>query len=159
MDAAKRIVGSLQDSVLPIQGPPGAGKTFTGARMIVELVKQGKRVGVTATSHKVIGNLLKEIITAATKAGVQGLTCLQKLSEEPEIPLPGIRVVTKNAEARAALRGGAQVLSGTAWLWSSEDFFEAVDVLFVDEAGQMALAPSRLNRFCRTQATTCTSAS
>jgi len=138
--AAKRIVGLLQDSVLPIQGPPGAGKTFTGARMIVELVKQGKRVGVTATSHKVIGNLLREVVTAAKETGVQGLNCLQKLPQVPEIPLPGIRVTTKNAEARTALQGGVQVLGGTAWLWSSENFFEAVDVLFVDEAGQMALA-------------------
>jgi len=32
------------------------------------------------------------------------------------------------------------VLGGTAWLWSREEFFEAVDVLFVDEAGQMSLA-------------------
>lgn len=47
---AKVLVGSLakKASVLPIQGPPGSGKTFTGARMIVELVKQGGRVGVTA---------------------------------------------------------------------------------------------------------------
>ena len=81
--AAKRIVGLLQDSVLPIQGPPGAGKTFTGARMIVELVKQGKRVGVTATSHKVIGNLLREVVTAAKETGVQGLNCLQKLPQVP----------------------------------------------------------------------------
>ena len=26
------------------------------------------------------------------------------------------------------------------WLWAQEDYFEAVDVLFVDEAGQMSLA-------------------
>jgi predicted RecB family nuclease len=56
VDAAKRIVVSLDDSVLAIQGPPGAGKTFTGARMILEVVRQGKRVGITATSHKVIRN-------------------------------------------------------------------------------------------------------
>lgn len=53
LTASKRLVGLLQESVLPIQGPPGAGKTFTGARMIIELVRQGKRVGVTATSHTV----------------------------------------------------------------------------------------------------------
>jgi uncharacterized protein len=32
------------------------------------------------------------------------------------------------------------VVAGTAWLWAREDYFEAVDVLFVDEAGQMSLA-------------------
>ena len=45
VDAAKRIGTLLDCSVLPIQGPPGSGKTFTGARMICELVRQGKRVG------------------------------------------------------------------------------------------------------------------
>ena len=32
------------------------------------------------------------------------------------------------------------MLGGTAWLWSREDAAGAVDVLFVDEAGQMSLA-------------------
>ena len=32
------------------------------------------------------------------------------------------------------------MLGGTAWLWAREDFAGAVDVLFVDEAGQMSLA-------------------
>jgi superfamily I DNA and/or RNA helicase len=36
--------------------------------------------------------------------------------------------------------GAAQVAAGTAWLWAREEFFEAVDVLFVDEAGQLTLA-------------------
>src|SRR5207248_2972915 len=29
---------------------------------------------------------------------------------------------------------------GTPWMWARPEFFEAVDVLFVDEAGQMSLA-------------------
>jgi uncharacterized protein len=46
-----------------------------------------------------------------------------------------------NASVRNALRsGGASVVAGTAWLFAREDFAEAVDVLFVDEAGQMSLA-------------------
>ncbi len=51
---ARRIALGLDQSVLPIQGPPGSGKTYTGARMIVELVRAGKRVGITATAHKAI---------------------------------------------------------------------------------------------------------
>src|SRR5690606_30718426 len=42
---------NLHNSILPIQGPPGAGKTYTGAQMILALLKAGKRVGVTAVSH------------------------------------------------------------------------------------------------------------
>jgi uncharacterized protein len=46
-----------------------------------------------------------------------------------------------NKKARHALDSGeAQGVGGTAWLWSHADLAGAVDVLFVDEAGQMALA-------------------
>ena len=57
--ATKRLALELDGGVLPIQGPPGSGKTYTGARMICELVKAGKKVGVTAVSHRVIRKLLE----------------------------------------------------------------------------------------------------
>ena len=44
-------------------------------------------------------------------------------------------------EALQGLQSGAvNVLGGTPWLWSSVEFSDSVDVLFVDEAGQMSLA-------------------
>ena len=54
----------------------------------------------------------------------------------------GVAVAKKdNEEAWAALRSGkANVVGGTSWLWSPEPAFEVVDVLFIDEAGQMSLA-------------------
>ena len=64
-DAARRLAAELDGGALPVQGPPGSGKTWAGARMIVELVKRGKRVGVSAVSHKVIENLLRSVIGAA----------------------------------------------------------------------------------------------
>ena len=39
------------------RGPPGRGKTLTGARTIVDLLANGKRVGVTADSHRVHPNI------------------------------------------------------------------------------------------------------
>jgi uncharacterized protein len=139
--AAKRLGTMLNNSVLAIQGPPGAGKTFTGARMICELVRQGKKVGITATSHKVIGNLLKEAVVAAAEAGLNNLKCVQKIRKEdkPEHDPPHILTTVDNKETLAAFLDGANVLAGTQWLWTQEDYFEAVDVLFVDEAGQMSL--------------------
>ncbi len=75
------------------------------------------------------------------ECGIQGLRCIQRVKEETcRNTVPGITFATDNAEPLAALRAGAQVVAGTAWLWSREDYFEAVDVLFVDEAGQMSLA-------------------
>ena len=57
----------LDETVLAIQGPPGTGKTYTAARMILDLVDAGKRVGVTAQSHRVIANLLESVQRAAAE--------------------------------------------------------------------------------------------
>ena len=52
---------ALDETTLPIQGPPGTGKTYTGARMIARLLAAGRRVGITAQSHKAISNILQEV--------------------------------------------------------------------------------------------------
>jgi predicted RecB family nuclease len=140
LDAALRIGSQLDHSVLAIQGPPGSGKTFTGARMICDLVRQGKKVGITATSHKVIRNLLDDVLKAAPEFGLNEFSCIQKVREDEEDHPPGIRLTKDNAEPLAALRSDIDVGAGTAWLWSREEYSAAVDVLFVDEAGQMSLA-------------------
>jgi hypothetical protein len=41
-----------------------------------------------------------------------------------------------NEETRAAFLAGADVLAGTQGLWTQHDYFEGVDVLFIDEAGR-----------------------
>jgi predicted RecB family nuclease len=138
---AERLALALDCSVLPIQGPPGSGKTYAGARMICELVRAGKRVGVTATSHKVIRCLLDRVGQVARERGLS-VRCLQKVSELSADPHDGIVVETaKNSDVVAALAGGhVNVAGGTAWLWSRPELFESIDVLVVDEAGQMSLA-------------------
>jgi len=139
-NTACRIVLALGDSVFAIQGPPGSGKTYTGARMICELVKRGKKIGVTALSHKVIRNMLDAVVEAAQEKGVAGVLCMHRDTGGEESG--GVAVAKKNNdEALEALRSGkANVLGGTSWLWAPEPSFEAVDVLFIDEAGQMSLA-------------------
>ena len=139
---ACRIGGVLDESVFAIQGPPGAGKTFTGARMICRLVQAGKKVGVTALSHKVIRKLLKEVVEAADGDRITGVRCIQKLTEGDEVEEDErIAVTTKNEEALEALRTGkANVLGGTSFMWTREEFSSAVDAIFIDEAGQLALA-------------------
>jgi uncharacterized protein len=67
--AAVRAVMALDASTLAIQGPPGSGKTYTGAQMVLALVAAGRKVGVTANSHKVIGNLLDKVAEQAKKRG------------------------------------------------------------------------------------------
>jgi uncharacterized protein len=137
---AMRVGPELKDTVLAIQGPPGTGKTFTGAQMICELVSKGFNVGVTAVSHKVIRNLLDAVLEAAREMKVS-VSCVQKVKEKAGNPTPGIEEVTDNADVLAALDdGSAQVGAGTAWLWSRGEYAGALDVLFVDEAGQASLA-------------------
>jgi predicted RecB family nuclease len=137
--SANRIAMAMQDTVFAIQGPPGAGKTYTGARMICQLVKQGKKVGVTALANKVIRKLLGEVVLAAKVEGIQSVRCMQKWKDGE--PSEEIALAESGEIALGALRvGNANVVGGTSFMWAEENFFEAVNVLFIDEAGQMALA-------------------
>src|SRR5262249_35925068 len=137
---ARRLVLQLDHSVLPIQGPPGAGKTFTGARMICALLRANKKVGITAVSHKVIRKLLEEVLKAALEENLP-VRCIEKVTDKSEVQNPAIPETKNNDRVLTALlEGEAQLAAGTAWLWARAEFFESVDVLFVDEAGQMSLA-------------------
>lgn len=136
-DAAARLVHLLH-GVLAIQGPPGAGKTHTGAQAILALVRAGLKVGVTANSHKVIRNLLEKAAELGEAEGLD-LQSLHKVTDA-EDNVPHLSYTTKNPEAVAAFASGFHVLGGTAFLWARPDAAELVDVLFVDEAAQMALA-------------------
>ena len=139
LDAACRLVSCLDRGTLAIQGPPGSGKTYTGARMIVRLLAAGKRVGISATSHKVIENFLKAVLKAADEVGVD-VRAVQK-AESASIEDHRLRVIDDNARIRDALASGeANLGAGTPWLWGREDFAGLADVLFVDEAGQISLA-------------------
>ena len=139
VEFAARIGAGLDETVLAIQGPPGAGKTLTGARMICELVRSGLRVGITAVSHKVIRNLVDAVIKEARASGI-AVSVVQKVPAKSDSPSEIVEV-TGNPDVLARLcDGSARVAAGTAWLWARAEFHNAVDVLFVDEAGQMSLA-------------------
>jgi len=136
---ANRLAGALEDSVLAIQGPPGSGKTYLAARMISKLANKGKKVGVSALSHKVIRHLLEEIVEAARDNALENVRCMQRSDDEEETA--DIAVADDNAPVYDALKSGlANVVGGTSYLWAPSEAFETVDFLFVDEAGQMSLA-------------------
>lgn len=148
LDTCRRLVLALKGSVLPIQGPPGSGKTYAGGHMIAALVKAGKRVGVTAVSHKVITNLLKSAVEAAAEVGVN-LHCVQKVREPSEEDVQEITECSDNDTPLHMLGNKeAQVVGGTAWMWSRDEYEGVVDVLFIDEAGQMSLANALAVSLC-----------
>ena len=141
LEAAKALVHELDNGLLPIQGPPGSGKTYTGARMICDAVAAGMTVGITAVSHKVIRNLLDSTVEAAAEDGLE-LRCVQKVSKKrTDTESESIAEITDNGKVFSMLASGeAQVAGGTAWLWAREEAAGALDILFVDEAGQISLA-------------------
>lgn len=130
-DVVVRVGRQLRDTVLAVQGPPGSGKTTLGADLIRTLLDDGLRVGVTAQSHAVIGNLLKAV----------GRPALQKCDKADHCAAPGVDRAATNDDVVAALADGThRLVGGSAWLWAREELTAAVDVLVVDEAGQFSLA-------------------
>ena len=140
LDAALRIVRKPDFGVLPIQGPPGSGKTYTGGRLIGELVRSGARVGITANSHKVIVNLLDAAMEAADRQGIEFRAVRKPSGSDNEPEDSRIIKATTYPKFFGNLAGDCRIGAGTAWLWSRHEAENTVDVLFVDEAAQMSLA-------------------
>lgn len=125
----------LNTSFVPIQGPPGTGKTFTGAHVIRTLVNAGKRVGVTAMSHHAIDNLMEAVSERFDEEGDK----LRAVRKSPGVGnLAGVDYVNVNEQCAT---GSYDVIAGTSWLFASQSMRDnPVDVLIIDEAGQLGLA-------------------
>ena len=134
-------VKRMDETVLCIQGPPGCGKTYTAAAIILELLADGKRVGVTANSHKAILNVLHAVHSAAQKK--EQTVRLVKVGNDEDDPLiaaGAIEHLEDSGETAGVLEEGPVVVGGTAWAFSRPELQAAFDYLFIDEAGQFSLA-------------------
>src|SRR5207302_1681977 len=86
--------------------------------------------------RRVVRLLLDETLKAAAQQNLK-VRCGHKVGED-DFGASKVVAFKDNAEALASLRAGSiGVLGGTAWLWSREEFENAVDVLVIDEAGQL----------------------
>ena len=218
LKATKEAVINLDDSCLTIQGPPGTGKTYISSQVIVDLLRQGKKVGISSNSHKAIHVILERVEEIALEQGFDfvgvkkasgnlpetyyhGINKKNKfifnldtagdvdtvinnefdeededktyngnviplgdgkvLSFDTSTPLQRARVwklnqtrseeeieeenedapegVEKTSLEEPLLRF-ATLFAGTAWLFSRPRFNQQLDYLFIDEAGQVALA-------------------
>ena len=131
-------VAALDESYLFVQGPPGAGKTYTGSHVIVELLRRGRRVGVSSNSHKAITNLLQAVDEVAAQRDVR-FRGVQKVSDDDDEPSP-YRQIELEQKPEDVEASGADLVAGTAWLFARPAFDRAFDYLFVDEAGQVSIA-------------------
>jgi predicted RecB family nuclease len=134
-----RLVRTVEGSYLFVQGPPGAGKTWTGARLITYLVASGKRVAIASQSHKAIHNLLREIEEDALAESVSFRGLKKSTGDNAETVYKG-PLIASEPEAEAIFESDAELVAGTAWLLTREELDSAFDYLFVDEAGQTSLA-------------------
>ena len=137
VDAAIRLGSTMDRATLAIQGPPGTGKSHTGGKMIVDLLKKGKKVGVTAVSHKVIRNLLGRAKGFMEEESLSQAVVHVKTHPEKDTE-DGIGEIKSKAAHKEVEKGS--LVGGTSYLWVREEFDEDLDYLFVDEAGQMSLA-------------------
>jgi len=138
VEATLAAVKALDHSYLFIQGPPGAGKTFTGSHVILRLLLEGKRVGVTSNSHKAINNLLHAVEERAREQGVR-ICGAKKCTKGAEGELEGEMIEDVYAN-KDILEGNHALIAGTAWLFAEPQLEQSLDYLFVDEAGQVSLA-------------------
>jgi uncharacterized protein len=135
------VVRALDNSYLFIQGPPGSGKSTYGAQIICDLLASGKRIAVTSTSHKAIHNLLHKVEACAKERDGHFRGRYKHSASEYEyksrLDSPFIESVDKNE----ALDGDDfQLAGGTSWLFAREELAGKFDYIFIDEAGQVALA-------------------
>ncbi|MGN6187226.1 MAG: TM0106 family RecB-like putative nuclease [Thermoanaerobaculia bacterium] len=131
LDDTSDVTRRLDRSYVFVQGPPGSGKTYTGARVIVELLRAKKRIGVMSNSHKAIHTLLEEV---------------EKVASEQHVNFSGLKFGDRYDGTTIKMASGtkkaatADLITGTAWLFSKEELNQTLDYLFIDEAGQVPLA-------------------
>jgi len=134
-----KVISNLDHSYIFVQGPPGSGKTYTGSHVIVDLLKKGFRVGVSSNSHKAINNLLQAVekVAIKNKFAFEGAKKCTQGNEGSMLKGSMIQDVFSNDEAADPAN---QLVAGTAWLFSRPELDGQLDFLFIDEAGQVALA-------------------
>ena len=139
-----RIISNLNNSYIYIQGPPGTGKTFQASNAIIELLKQKKKIAITALSHKVIHNLLQKVEDIAKEKQFKIIGYKRGKFEDEDTIFNGdfIKTHEKDPIFMNALKinDAGQIFAGTKYHLASSYYDNKIDYLFIDEAGQLSLA-------------------
>ena len=140
LQGAIEAVLDMRGTTLCIQGPPGSGKTFTGARIITALLRAGKRVGIASNSHRAVNVLLAEAWKVALDAGLHPEAVKVCKEEEHMTGLPAGFPSIETGHKLFQSSPLPTLIGGTAFAFIDQAAEEALDYLFVDEAGQVSLA-------------------
>ena len=105
------------------------------------------RVGVTAMSHAAIDNLMQAVVDRFAEEGdSENLRAVRKAKGGS---VDGVQYVNDNPKVA---KGDFNVVAGTTWLFASQAMRDnPVDVLVVDEAGQLGLADTLAATISATQ--------
>ena len=136
----------LDHSYVAVQGPPGAGKSYNGGKVIADLVlNHGWRVGVIAQSHATVENLLRSVADAGvpTERIGKGVRSGERVSDVQDRPSTVWTVLDKEHYAGFLLdNSDGCVVGGTVWDFANTRRVgrKQLDLLVIDEAGQYSLA-------------------
>jgi uncharacterized protein len=138
-------VEELDGSALAVQGPPGAGKTYLAGKLIARLVRAGRTVAVTSTSHKAVENVL-----SAAKKSAPDLPCAKRAKKTPDPAAPWEQPKSNPALVKwREEHTDGHLVGGTAWTFANAAIREEpFDLLIIDEAGQFALADALAVSMC-----------
>ena len=138
---SSEIVKNLNNSYLTIQGPPGTGKTYSSANIIIELMKAGKKVGVTSNSHEAIKTLLIAIEQQAESQNFE-FSGMRKARSSDKYDWKFIKDITTGKPLNF---DEYSLYAGTSWFFVDPRMNKTLDYLFIDEAGQVALGTTIAN--------------
>lgn len=150
-ESVSAAVTALDESYLFVQGPPGSGKSTYGSQVVCDLLQRGKRVAVTSTSHAAIHNLLHKVEECMAQRGESFCGRYKHSGKSAgsefrsKLAAPMIESVGSN---EALYLDDYQLAGGTSWLFTREELAGKFDYLFIDEAGQVALADALALSLC-----------
>lgn len=144
VESITQAVKDCDNSYVAVQGPPGTGKTYVGVNVIVNLVREGWRIGVVAQSHAVIENLMN---------GVRKADPTIPIAKKAQSTHSRLEYHVEDVSSWTLVQARGYVIGGTTWSYASNSWRTLnLDLVVIDEAGQYSLANALVSLSCGARA-------